>query len=206
MNTQVGLSDSDKYFSGCHSYYNQKLCATVYNVNAGESFVTDSDEEVAITVLGSCVSACIRDPFARVGGMNHFLLPSTKLDDGASMRYGAFAMEQLINEILKRGGQKERLEAKLFGGGNVINNSSNIGGKNSEFAMEFLNKEGIRVISADLNGDHPRRVHFYPTTGKAMVKRLEKANDRKNVIAEEDKYQKIVIKTNDTDSGDIELF
>jgi chemotaxis protein CheD len=206
MSTQVGLSDSDKYFSGCRSYYNKRLSATVFNVNAGDCFVSGSDEEVGITVLGSCVSACIRDPVAKIGGMNHFLLPSTKLDDGASMRYGAFAMEQLINEILKRGGKKECLEAKLFGGGNVINHNIRIGSKNSDFALEFMKKEGIKVVSADLQGNLPRRVHFYPTTGKVMIKRLEKANDRKNVLAEEDRYQAIIIKSGDTTGGDVELF
>ncbi|REG60358.1 CheD activator of MCP protein methylation [Paraburkholderia sp. BL6669N2] len=141
-------------------------------------FYTTHEDMVLVTVLGSCVAACIQDRTAGIGGMNHFMLP----DDGAdvaqaasdSMRYGAYAMEVLINELIKAGGRRERFEAKVFGGGAVLAGMTtmNIGDRNSEFVRRYLAVEKIRIVAEDLQGSHPRKVAFMPRTGQVMVKKL----------------------------------
>jgi chemotaxis protein CheD len=140
-------------------------------------FYTTGEDMVLVTVLGSCVAACIYDRTAGIGGMNHFMLP----DDGdpaqaasESMRYGAYAMEVLINELIKMGGRRERLEAKVFGGAAVLAamTTLNIGDRNAEFVRRYLGLEKIRIAAEDLQGVHPRKVAFMPATGQAMVKKL----------------------------------
>lgn len=173
---------------------------------SGDLHVSTDPNEMLVTILGSCVAACIRDPIARVGGMNHFLLPGndlviTELSEAA--RYGVFAMESLINGILKAGGRKDRLEIKVFGGGNVINNSQRIGSKNAEFIRKFLKSEGYRIISEDLEGDLPRRIHYYPDTGKVMMKKLRRKDDLR-VVEEETRYRNSIAAT--PVEGDIDLF
>jgi chemotaxis protein CheD len=147
-----------------------------------EFFVTREDMVLA-TVLGSCVAACIQDPVAGIGGMNHFMLP----DDGAdssratsdSMRYGAYAMEVLLNELIKGGARRERLEAKVFGGAAVLAamTTLNIGDRNSEFVRRYLALEKVRITAEDLQGQHPRKVCFMPATGQVMVKKLRAAHE-----------------------------
>ena len=133
---------------------------------------------VLVTVLGSCVAACIQDRTAGIGGMNHFMLPDDGADAGQpasdSMRYGAYAMEVLINELIKAGGRRERFEAKVFGGGAVLAGMTtmNIGDRNSEFVRRYLALEKIRIVAEDLQGNHPRKVAFMPRTGQVMVKKL----------------------------------
>jgi chemotaxis protein CheD len=142
-----------------------------------EYFVT-SEDMVLTTVLGSCVSACIRDPYSGLGGMNHFMLPdgggdpSRPLSD--AMRYGSFLMEVLINELIKRGARRASLEAKVFGGAAVLKrmHTLNIGDDNSKFVRRYLALEGIRIVAEDLQGEHPRKVAYMPTSGKAMVRKL----------------------------------
>jgi len=146
-------------------------------------FYMTSEDMVLVTVLGSCVAACIHDRSAGIGGMNHFMLP----DDGSdasqsssdSMRYGAYAMEVLINEMIKRGGRRERFEAKVFGGGAVLAGMTtiNIGDRNSEFVRRYLALEKIRIVAEDLQGMYPRKVAFMPRTGQAMVKKLITTQD-----------------------------
>jgi chemotaxis protein CheD len=146
-------------------------------------FYMTSEDMVLVTVLGSCVAACINDRTAGIGGMNHFMLP----DDGSdvshassdSMRYGAYAMEVLINELIKRGGRRERFEAKVFGGGAVLAGMTtiNIGDRNSEFVRRYLALEKIRIVAEDLQGMHPRKVAFMPRTGQVMVKKLKVQQD-----------------------------
>lgn len=194
----------DDYFDGSRRYFDAALGATIVNVHAGDCFVTDKPDEVAATVLGSCISACIRDPIVQVGGMNHFLLPgNTKEQD--TMRFGAFAMEQLINAILKRGGRRERLEVKLFGGGNVIASSALIGTKNIEFVHEYLAMEEITIAGEDVGGTWPRKVRYWPALGKAQVLKLRREEDYTNVQSEEKRYTDSVAKTT-RKSGDVELF
>ena len=147
-----------------------------------------------VTVLGSCVSACLRDRESGIGGMNHFMLP----DEGklvgshgnisAGGRYGVHAMELLINQILKLGGKRERLEAKVFGGGNVLQGFmlSNVGEQNAEFIVEYLNLERIPIAARDLLDVWPRKIYFFPRSGKVMVKRLRKVNNDTIVLRERD--------------------
>ncbi|WP_175836044.1 chemoreceptor glutamine deamidase CheD [Burkholderia anthina] len=141
-------------------------------------FYTTSEDMVLMTVLGSCVAACLHDPYAGIGGMNHFMLPDDGADAGAaaseSMRYGAYAMEVLINELIKAGGRRERFEAKVFGGAAVLAGMTtiNIGDRNADFVRRYLALERIRITAEDLQGVHPRKVAFMPHTGRAMVKKL----------------------------------
>ena len=146
-------------------------------------FYTTGEDMVLVTVLGSCVAACIQDRTAGIGGMNHFMLP----DDGAdvaqaasdSMRYGAYAMEVLINELIKAGGRRERFEAKVFGGAAVLAGMTtmNIGDRNAAFVRRYLATENIRIVAEDLQGSHPRKVAFLPRTGQVMVKKLRLTQD-----------------------------
>jgi chemotaxis protein CheD len=152
----------------------------VTTVHQGECFVSGDNALAYATVLGSCIAACIRDVVARVGGMNHFLLAAqsgTSRDRyGASARYGAFAMEQLINMVLTRGtGKKSNLQIKVFGGGMLNAALTDIGAKNIAFVREFLDNEGYRMASHDLGGTFARKVVFQPSTGRAFVRRLDSA-------------------------------
>ncbi len=149
----------------------------VTTVHQGDCHVS-GDEVTFSTVLGSCVSACVRDRVVNYGGMNHFLLAeqsgSSRDRYGASARYGAFAMEQLINQVLSRGtGRKDNLEIKVFGGGNINASLNDVGAKNIAFVREFLAAEGYRIAGEDLGGTYARRVLFKPKSGRVFVKRLD---------------------------------
>ena len=147
----------------------QFRCEAV-KVLPGEFFV-DTDELLIMTTLGSCIAACLWDRYARVGGLNHFMLPDGQ---GSSGRYGPCAMELLINEMLKRGATRSSMEAKVFGGGQVIAgmDALNVGERNTRFVLDYLKTERIPVVSKDVLGIYPRKVCFLPASGKAMVKRL----------------------------------
>jgi chemotaxis protein CheD len=140
----------------------------------GEYFVYHEDILI-MTTLGSCIAACLWDREAKVGGMNHFMLPEGDADSG---RYGSFAMELLINEMMKQGATRSTMEAKVFGGGQVIEgmNTMNIGERNTAFVTDYLKTERIPIMSKDVLGPHPRKVCFLPASGKAMIKRLAVAN------------------------------
>jgi chemotaxis protein CheD len=133
----------------------------------GDTYVTQNPEEVLTTILGSCIAACIRDPVSGVGGMNHFLLPDGTAGDREARCYGVNAMELLINDILKHGGDRRRLEAKLFGGGNVVSALTDVGSRNYAFARQFLNDEGIPIVGGDVGGDSARRIQYMPFSGRA---------------------------------------
>lgn len=173
----------------------------------GEYYVT-KERELIHTVLGSCVSACIRDIDTGIGGMNHFMLPegapSEKLWN-LETRFGVAAMESLINDIVKAGGNRNRLELKLFGGGEVMNmKTSSVGKRNVEFALDFAKVEGLEVASQDLGGEYPRKVLFFPNDGKVMVRRLRPVQTAA-VVAQEKQYEtRLCNKTQKP--GDIELF
>lgn len=141
---------------------------TYVHVVQGEFVVSDQPGTVLTTILGSCVSTCICDPTAGVGGMNHFLLPDNGPGDGRQFRYGLYAMELLINGLLKKGASKDRLEAKLFGGAMMNDGLGRIGAANAAFARRFLADEGIRCLAQSLGGTLARRVRFTPTTGQAQ--------------------------------------
>ncbi len=140
----------------------------------GEYFV-ESEDLLVMTTLGSCIAACLWDRHAKVGGMNHFMLPEGAGDSG---RYGSFAMELLINEMLKRGATRSNMEAKIFGGGAVIAgmNTINVGERNTAFVIDYLKTERIPIVSKDVLDIYPRKVCFLPNSGKAMVKRLASTN------------------------------
>lgn len=138
------------------------------HVGQGDHFVSSDPDVVLTTVLGSCVALCLRDPAAGVGGMNHFLLPEgSGSGTDAGRRYGAYLMEVLINDVLKAGGRRERLEAKLFGGGRMFDSLSDVGAANADFAEKFLADEGIPVVSRSLRGAGGRRIHYWPVSGRA---------------------------------------
>ena len=145
-------------------------------VVAGDYRVSDDPSVVLTTILGSCVAACVRDPVAGVGGMNHFMLPTS--DDGywggspASLRFGNFAMERLISDILARGGRRARLEIKLFGGANVLRNGSQVGWKNAAYVESFVAAEGLMVEVRHLYGELPRSLRYQPITGRAAMLEL----------------------------------
>lgn len=150
----------------------------VTTVHQGDCHVSNAPDITFSTVLGSCVSACVRDRVANIGGMNHFLLAeqsgSAKDRYGASARYGAFAMEQLINKVLSQGtGRKSNLEIKIFGGGKINSALDDVGAKNIEFVRQFLADEGYVATSEDLGGTYARRVLFKPHSGRAFVRRLD---------------------------------
>ncbi|AEI79218.1 Chemoreceptor glutamine deamidase CheD [compost metagenome] len=172
------------------TYFDREFGKQAIKLLPNEYYVTREDV-VLTTVLGSCVAACIRDESAGVGGMNHFMLPD---DDGsadrmlsASMRYGSYALEVLINELLKMGARRERLEAKVFGGGAVLANMTtlNIGDRNADFVLRYLKTEEIRVAAQDLRGPHARRVSYFPVGGLALVRRLTRQDDQVSVARDE---------------------
>jgi len=137
------------------------------NVVQGQYAVVVDEGTVLSTILGSCVAACLRDPVVRVGGMNHFLLPGEGEEQSESLKYGVNSMELLINGLLRLGASRGRLEAKLFGGAQVVRHLSDIGAKNAEFARRFLRAEGIACVGESLGGDRARRVRYWPQSGRA---------------------------------------
>ncbi len=150
----------------------------------GEYYTTLQDE-VITTVLGSCVSACLHDPEVGVGGMNHFMLPEPSTHGGRwgdtaagrSARYGSDAMEQLVNAILKAGGERKRLRAKIFGGGRVLAQMTDIGKRNIDFVRQYLQTESLALTAEDVGGMQPRQVRFYPHSGRVQVRRLDRVAD-----------------------------
>lgn len=179
----------------------------VIKLFSGDCYVTDKPKSMLVTILGSCISACIRDPQNGIGGMNHFLLPHGEHRDIAhtqeATRYGAYAMEQLINGIIKLGGSKGRLEVKLFGGGNVIKSNTLIGHRNVEFVKDFMKKEGLLIAGSDLGGDYPRRIHYFTDTGKVMMRNLQRKEDL--AVVEEEKRFAASLETKPIE-GDVDLF
>ncbi|MBV7535313.1 chemoreceptor glutamine deamidase CheD [Duganella sp. sic0402] len=163
-------------------YYDRTFDCQAAKILPGEYYHTNKDMLI-VTVLGSCVSACIRDRTTGLGGMNHFMLPDGGGDNGspvsASARYGTYAMEILINDLLKAGAKRENLEAKVFGGGAVLKGFTaiNVGERNAAFVLNFLKVERIRVVAEDLNDIYPRKVYFFPRTGKVLVKKLMQSHN-----------------------------
>lgn len=170
----------------------------------GEYFVSNEDL-VIMTVLGSCIAACIWDGKARAGGMNHFMLPDGDGSDGAG-RYGSYAMELLINEMLKKGARRESMQAKIFGGAQVMAGFTtlNVGERNTKFVLDYLATERIPVVSQDVLDIHPRKVCFFPLTGKALVKRLAHSHPETLAVEERKGNAATVVKA--TAGGSVDLF
>ncbi len=162
-------------------YYDRTFDCQAAKILPGEYYHTNKDMLI-VTVLGSCVSACIRDRTTGLGGMNHFMLPDGGGDGSpvsASARYGTYAMEILINDLLKAGAKRENLEAKVFGGGAVLKGFTaiNVGERNAAFVLNFLKVERIKVVAEDLNDIYPRKVYYFPRTGKVLVKKLMQSHN-----------------------------
>lgn len=190
-------------------YFDRTFDCEAAKISPGEYYYTDKNMLI-VTVLGSCVSACIRDMVTGIGGMNHFMLPDSAKSDkdspvSESMRYGTYAMEVLINQLLRNGARRENLEAKIFGGGNVLRSftTNNVGDRNADFVKMYLKEEGIRVTGEDLKDIYPRKVYFFPKTGKVLVKKLKQLNNYTLVKREEAYSSKL--KTNDV-GGEVDLF
>jgi chemotaxis protein CheD len=169
----AGFESINRYWDTTNNIYAAKILP-------GEFYVTMTGELIT-TVLGSCVSACVRDTATGIGGMNHFMLPADISRTGktwsntpvnAQTRYGNIAMERLINIILAGGGKRQNLEIKLFGGGRVLQIDSDIGGKNIDFVKRYLDTEGLTIAAEDVGGNRPRKIQYFPNTGRARVKIL----------------------------------
>ena len=189
-------------------FKNQSFSAKIL---PGEYYVTRQNEIIA-TVLGSCVSACVRDVRNGIGAMNHFLLPLNKGEcwsqkqqaDSLSTRYGNYAMEHMINDVLKYGGVKKNLEFKVFGGSRVMSNLGDIGDSNIEFVLNYLQIEGFKVAAQDVGGINPRKIMYFPLSGKVRVKKIKDLHND-TIIRRETDYMKHIDHEEQVD-GEIEMF
>lgn len=198
-------------FEHINRYWDRLKQKYVAKILPGEFYVTRCDELIA-TTLGSCVSACIWDEIAGVGGMNHFMLPLTERQShevtwgnaqSDATRYGNYAMEHMINDILANGGLRKNLRAKVFGGGKVMRQLSDVGQKNCEFVLSYLSIERVPLLAQDLGSNYPRKVLFDPIKGNARMKKLRSMHNDTILVREKD-YQKDIVKK--PIEGDIELF
>lgn len=196
-------------FEGIQRYWDHKRDIALAKVQPGEFYVTVNDEAI-MTIVGSCICACIRDVDLGVGGMNHFMLPlkggydRRKVSSDAA-RYGHWAMEYLINQILDAGGRRRLLEVKVFGGGNVLESlSTDIGDKNIGFVFDYIYNENLKLKSQDVGGSAARVIVYYPKTGRVFVKYLEDAK-KYEVIEQERQYLRSIGKTISS-GGNVELF
>ena len=192
-------------------YFDSSFKTEAVKLLPGEYFVT-SNNLLLVTVLGSCVAACIRDKHSGIGGMNHFMLPDGTSDANspmnASARYGTYAMELLINQLLKMGARRQNLEAKVFGGGNVIGGltQANVGQRNADFVQQFLQMEGIPITAKDLVDIFPRKVYFFPKTSKVLVRKL-RTQHNETIKKREKDYSRKLNRSSDTEkAGVVELF
>lgn len=191
-----------------HLYFDRHHNIEAAKILPGEYYATPRDM-VLVTVLGSCVCACIRDRVSGIGGMNHFMLPDSGQDRGnplsESARYGVYAMEVLINQLLKMGAKRSHFEAKVFGGGSVLRGFTvaNVGERNAEFVLDFLRTENIDIAAQDLLDVFPRKVYYFPHSGLVRVKKLRNVHnntiiDRETAYNARLSYSKLV--------GEVELF
>lgn len=202
-------------FGHMGSYWDPIHDVEVVRILAGEYYVTHCREMIT-TVLGSCVSVCVRDKAVNIGGMNHFMLPEESRPNGgnggngghrglsADAAYGSYAMERLINCILKYGGRRENLEIKIFGGGRIIGGMTDIGLQNIAFIRSYLRTEGLSVAAEDVGGDLPRRMAYMPATGKVLVKKLR--NIRNETIVKQETAYRNDLQRDGGKGGDVELF
>lgn len=205
------VSPALKGFEAINRYWDPIHQSVMAKILPGEYYVTDKDEMIA-TVLGSCISACIRDKVLGIGGMNHFMLPIMPGENinlaqnilNQAARYGNWAMEHLINELLKLGALKQNLEVKLFGGSALMGERTlNIGMKNIEFALNYVGIENLSLLGQDLGGAHPRKVIYSPKNGKVFVRKIEKLNN-KTLFERENTYKDKLM--HEQVEGDIDLF
>jgi chemotaxis protein CheD len=199
-------------FAHMNSYWDPVQNVEVVRILAGEYYATHRHEMIT-TVLGSCISVCIRDRLTCIGGMNHFMLPmeregrETSGPHGlsADAAYGSYAMERLVNCILKYGGgRREHLEIKIFGGGRILNNMADIGLQNITFIRAYLRTEGLNMTAEDVGGDFPRRMAYFPTTGKVLLKKLR--NIRSETIVQQETVYLANLRREAAQGGEVELF
>lgn len=190
-------------------YHDRHFQREAVKILPGEFFVT-RDDTMIVTVLGSCISVCLRDPLVKVGGMNHFLLPNDVGSDKSliseSARYGVYAMEILINQLVKLGATRTRLEAKIFGGGNVLKGftTQNVGEQNAEFILDYLDNESIPIIARDLLDRFPRKVYFFPDSGEVKVRKIKSLHN--STIMDRESEYRLKLRQSSKKSGDVDLF
>lgn len=191
-----------------NTYFDRQFDTDAVKILPGEYYVTQRDLLI-VTVLGSCVSVCLRDRTTGIGGMNHFMLPGNN-DGGigpvsSSARYGVYAMELLINHLLKLGARRNQFEAKVFGGGSVLRGitGNNVGQRNADFVLDYLHTEGIPVVADDLLDIYPRKVYFFPHTGRVLIKKLKSLHNT-TLLDREAEYSMQIKKT--PVAGEIDLF
>jgi chemotaxis protein CheD len=203
----AGMPSAVPGFEDIQRSWDSAASRWIAKIAPGEYYVTNHDETI-ITVLGSCISACIRDPDIGAGGMNHFMLPQEQGGSAASSaaglatRFGSYAMESLVNSLMKLGANRARFEIKLFGGGRILASGTDVGVRNIEFVRQYLHTEGLRIVAEDLGDNCPRRVEYSPATGKVRLRRLPPL-DATGIADRERRYQADIVKR---DSGDVELF
>lgn len=198
-------------FEHVNRYYDPKLNVWAAKILPGEFYVTAHGEMIS-TVLGSCISACVRDVKLGIGGMNHFMLPIQNEHSSeqwgtdantSETRYGNWAMEYLLNTLYKLGCNKRNLEVKLFGGGQVLASMTDVGQRNILFAYDFLRKEGLNIKAADVGDVFSRKVLFFPDTGSVKVRRITMTKNE-TIIQREKGYLESI--RQHKDDSDIELF
>ncbi len=189
------------------SHFDPAAGATAIWIFQGDFYVSSRPDLFLTAVLGSCIAVCIRDPIAGCGGMNHFLLPDAENRDdhypSQALRYGSYSIERLINAILSRGGRRERLEVKVFGGANVMSGMSDIGARNVDFVEHYFANERLPIAAADLRGNWPRKLRYFPTLGVAQVRVLRDTEADEALRAEALLRSRISVSK---PAGDIEIF
>jgi len=192
-------------FESINGFWDHGLQSWVRQILPGDCYVS-KHEEIIATVLGSCVAACVRDPIAKIGGMNHFMLPygPKGRHEDASARYGCYALEQLLNALYKHGARRERLEVKVFGGGRVIPGLSDVGEGNIAFVRHFVAVEKLTLLAEDVGDNVARRLRYYPTTGRASVQHLPVSENARVASLETAHRQEVLRKAEGP--GEVELF
>ncbi len=212
VTTEMHLPQPLPGFESINRFWDKRMNVAAAKILPGEFYVSTQGEMIG-TVLGSCISACVRDKVIGVGGMNHFMLPS-KGSNGtdnwggsevsASLRYGNWAMEYLINEILKAGGKRSNFEIKIFGGGQVLSNMTDIGSRNIDFVRAYLLREGLQVHAEDVGDVFPRKVLYFPDTGAVKMKKLRSIHNQ--TIAQRERQYIRNIADTPPSAGEVELF
>ena len=201
-----------KGFEGVQRYWDPDSDVWTAKILPGEYYVTQNNEGIS-TVLGSCVSACMRDSHLGIGGMNHFMLPEecssgnnswTDPVLGLATRYGSYAMESLVNSLMKLGAARNRLEIKLFGGGRILTTMTDVGARNIEFIHQYAKIEGYAIAAEDLGGTQPRRIVYFPATGRVKVRRLKAIENRS--IGDRERQYLVNLGEQQKDGGEVELF
>jgi len=210
LNVMPELPNPLPGFDDINHYWDLQNKMPAAKILPGEYYVTKCDE-IITTVLGSCVSACIHDVTAGIGGMNHFMLPIseghgwgwTKDLVSTANRYGNFAMEHMINQMLTNGGSRKNLEVKIFGGGRIIASLTDIGEQNVQFVRHYIENEGLRLVSEDVGDLFPRKIIYYPATGKVLVKKLRQLRND-TIVRRENNYRSYIARK--LVEGEVELF